>query len=311
MISLIAANEIRIDSGRLQSLFHLLNVENQPEINAFLALPETERDFYGLFLETNVVVPSFLVTDWKWEPEDLFRQIKQALPNHNVELLNTADDEVYLAFNITFSINDKSKKLTVHDEEPNVIFETINSNLNDQEFVFVDFQGDEYAWLLVPKATDIQEIADLIGYKVINPITIKQDGFSTREESQAQRFTKHFDVNQPLATLTSFYPVMYHRVDGVLKRLMFMDADLTETDYHFSVEPGQTLHDAMAETLHRDIDYQGSIEMNWVKPADIVTNSADQGEPSYSLQIYLVGDVQPSVTPNGLRVSLDDTPEIY
>ncbi len=311
MIGIIAADEVRIDSDRLQKLLQLLKIENQTIASDFLAFPEDEQNFYGLFAEA--VAPNFLLLDWKWKPQDLFQQIKQALGTYSVEveLLSAENNAVYLAYDITFLINGETISITVQDEEPNLLFEAINERLENQRFIDINFQGDEYAWLLTSKVTDIREVASIIGYTVIDPINIKRDGFKTREELRAKPFIEYFDVNQPLAAKTFFYPAMYHRVDGVLKKLIFKTDQSVETQYHFVVEQGQRLHDVMTETLQKDIDYRDVIEMDWVKPANIDNDEFDQVTPLYKLQVYLVGDIQSSITPDGLTVSLEDTPEIY
>jgi hypothetical protein len=311
MTGLITKNEVQIDSERLACLLEYLNIKNSPSLDNFLALPEDEQNLYGFFIESQL--PNCLMIDWKWKPQDLFPRIERALTGHSINLDNVHENDTYPAFDTNFSFNGKQISLTIHDEEPNLLFETLNSTLDGQQFIDINFQGDEYAWLLVSNSTNLQELADLIGFTVVNTVEIKRDGFQTREELQNQpQFTEHFDINKPLESEAMFYPVLYHRVAGDLKRLTFTNSESGETvSYHFTVLEGQRLHDVMTETFHNEISYSGGIEMDWIAESDAIAGAPGQEVPVYNLQVYLSSEVLPAKTPDGLNVSLEDTPEVY
>lgn len=305
MKSLIIDNPTKLDEMKLNTLADFLTSEIT-DIQRFQSGPEEEQTFEELIIGRHL--PGRVLVDWKWDVEELFDEIEHALRGHSIKLLEVQDDAEYVAYEVRFSIDGKNVDLTINSAEPNALFAKINEQLNDAEFVNVDFEGDEFAWILIPKTTNIRALAELIGFRYIDSITVKRHGFPTRQSLLPKPFTEHFDINQPLANKILVALVMRHRVDGVLQMVVVKDSQGSRIQYTFEVNPGQDYVDTMKQALMEDIGYEGSIELH---QPQLIDSSRSSDVPTYEMQVYLVDDVPVDAGSGNYKISLEKTEEIY
>lgn len=294
-----------LDGKSLNTLVDLLNTEIT-SLQGFQNLPANEQTFIDLITDGHL--PGCVLVDWKWDVEELFSKIDDALKGHSIKLLNAQDDAKYLAYEVRFSIDDKNVDLTINSAEPNALFVKINEQLDDTEFINVDLGGDEFAWILIPKITSIRDLAELIGFCYIDSITVKRNGFPTRQSLLPKPFTEHFDINKPLANKILVNLVMRHRVNGVLQLVVVKDSQGNRIQYTFGVNPGQDYIDTMKQALKEGIGYDGGVELH--KP-QLIDNSRSSDVPTYEMQVYLVADVPADAGSGKYKLSFEETAEIY
>ena len=294
-----------LDDSSLDALAKLLHTEIT-DISVFRGLGGDEQTFVELI--TDMHLPVRVLVDWKWSVEELFEEVDSALSGHSVKLLDVKDDPTYVAYEIQYSLDGKNLALAVNSAEPNQLIEQINEQLDHSEFINVNLDGDEFAWILVPKVTDLKALAELVGFSYIDSVTVQHDGFPTRESLKPKPFTEHFDINQPLPSAIKVCLVMRHRVDGVLQKVVVKDNDGKRVPYQFQVKAGQLLVDTMKSALKDDIGYEGVVELH--KPY-LVDDLDPSHLPTYEMQVYLVADVPANGGSDKYTVTLEETPEIY
>jgi len=299
---------VELDKTAIAELFQVLGASDIPDVSKFMKInyPE-ERTFYQLVAQVLTMngISTIIAPD-KWEPANLFYQLKRVLKDNVIELSEEAENEEYEAYDISFKVNDASESTTVDMADPSQLFNVINKHLKSWEFVRLVSHLKErrsVEWLLVPIPFDADKFKLLTGC-----IEMRMDW----EPSLAPRRTggRAPTVSQvePLTKKVFFLPSTSCSVDGQVRYLSYTDTMGNPMHWAGRVLPGQTCTQGIATELRKVISYKGKFEFYNFKFLDYAPDQEGNQIERYAFSLKLLEPVTATKTSTGLIVHLTESP---
>lgn len=299
---------VTLDEQALTELFHVLGIVNPPDTSKFLQInnPE-ERTFYQLVTQVLTMngVSTIIAPD-KWEPANLFYQLKRVLNGHDIELLDETENREYEAYDISFTIDGVEESITVDTTDPSLLFSVISKHSKGWEFVRLVSHLKErrsVEWMLTPIPFDTDKFKKLTGCSEMR--------IEWKSSLVARYTTGRTPTVSQIAPLTKkvfFRPSSFCLVDGEVKYLSYSDAAGNPMHWAGRVLPGQTFTEGIATELDRVLRYKGKFEFYNFKFLDYVPDKEGKQIERYAFTLKLLEPVTAAKTSSGLNVHLTTSP---
>lgn len=241
MITLTAKHTYELDRADLRQLEALLHTQLK-NLRAFFE-EENGQDILQLLEDGHV--PNALAMDWKWDAGQLFADLQNLLPTHQLNLLNASQDSSR-AYTLHFAIDGQPEKMVVDYSQPAQIFEAINAHLQDGQFIQFLTESDEYAWLLVPADFDVRTFCTLTGCRL--------DG----EPEEVKPVFHHYidpeeKLTEPFLVNMHIYGRKGNKPTNPLLQFVFTNEAGEKRDfYRDKVVPGNRFDDTWGKTVPGD-----------------------------------------------------------
>jgi hypothetical protein len=303
---------VELDEESIAELFNVLGIVNRPDVSHFMDTnyPE-DRTFYQFatqVLSMNGV--SAVIAPNKWEPENLFYQLKRVLKDHTIELLEETENREYEAYDVSFSLDGANESVTVDTADPSQLFDTFNKYLSDHQFIRLESHLKErrsVEWLLTPMPFDSDKFRQLTGCSKMRlewkpSLTARYTEGRTPTVSQVEKLTRK----------VFFTPSTLCVAHGEVKYLSYTHPS-TSQPMHWAgrVLPGQTFTEGIAAELEKTLDYRGKFEFYNFRFQDYAFDKSGRQIERYRLTLKLLEPVMVSETSTGLNVHLASTPPAY
>jgi hypothetical protein len=271
MLTLEVDSNKDLDAWSLQKIFEFLKIAAPPDVSSFLAQEDGKRDFHSFFFEVLVEkeIPCVVDVDWKWEPEDLIRQIAPQFPDGDLKFIESSldENEVYM---IVYQLGPTTETLHVGFDEPGTILEVLANGMDDKKFIALDFLEDRYSWLITPKSFYTEAFCVLTG------ATIAQ-----KEPVSAEDVPEFFTEDHKLPEKIFFSPSIMYVDNGQ------MGYEMPNQVWSGRVLPGQTVREGIATELMKELGYSGRFDYTYEGYRGAFPDRKGRSIKKYAIDVYL------------------------
>jgi len=272
MISLVANQELhKLDSTRLQTLFHLLDINLPPNTPGFLDTDNVSHNFYDFFFDIllDKELPCAINIDWRFSPEDIFWHFEKYYADASIQYLTDeyANDEGL--YNITYRHNSEEIHTTVSEDHPSQLVTELVSLLPDREVIEIDFLEDSYSWLIIPKGFDVAVFCDVTGLE-------------------------YKETQEKLNVAPKFFTEGYKQIEKIFFTPTIFYVDDTKNIYHMPnqfwsgrILPGQTVREGIALELQETLQYEGRFDYQYEDFIGVDQDRKGRNVNKYHLSIFL------------------------
>lgn len=299
-----------LDKDKADIISELIGLKNPPDYGDFFAATNPQydtddpRDFYDFFYDVLVGqdAPCTINFDWKWRPDDVFWQLKQYLPTYDIELLDTKDDPDYLAYEVTYRVNENTASINVNFSEPNQLVSGISKWLPDKQFVGLNFGEDSYSWLIVPKTFDTERFLEVTGLKR----TEERAGLPLQPRYDVRHPNLAPDYKQPRKIF--FLPNIIYVEDN--QNGYFFRYKRPGSDEVFNqvwagrILAGQTAKEGMAVELESELGYTGRFDYAFAGCESTLKDKQGEDVHRYRLTVLLYDKSFSDMTQSGYKINL-------
>lgn len=277
---------LELDNANAQQLFKLLSINNPPDLRDFLESGDYcnfSDFFFDVLIENDV--PCALSIDWKWTPQELFEQFKVIFSDLDIELIGDeySNDGTYL---IEYRQGESVKKKLITQNKPSDLLVELTSYLPGKKLLEINFLEDNYNWLFVPSAFDIELFCSITG--------LSKSWLDSAQEKIPENFTEGYRQSKKIF----FIPrIVYVSDNG-------SGYDMPNQHWGGRILPGQTIRQGIATELNKELQYHGHFNYEYNKLLDITKDREGREIKRYSITIYLYDNSFKSKLAGGLDIKL-------
>ena len=301
-----ARTTVRMSQSDVLELCKILNASDAPDLTRFFNInhPE-EQTFYQLVAQVLTLNGiSTVIAPNKWEPANLFYQLKRVVEGHNIELLDELENNDFEAHDIKFSVDGVQQSLTVDTTDPSQLFNVINEQLIKYQFVRLVSHLKErrsVEWMLAPMPFDVAKFKQLTGCSEMKS-EWKQQSLGAR---YSDRRTPNVSQVDKLSKKVFFKPSAFCLNNGTVEHLSYTDPQTGQPkSWAGRIMPGHTFTEGIASELREVLNYEGKFEFYNFMFLDYAFDNEGKEIERYRLTLKLFEPVTVKKTSTGLVVHL-------